>query len=201
MESASAIDIERRNFVQCSSAVCIGVASSGSMLGAVAKQRVALPDWAAKDPWLTLASVQEHLFPASEHGPGALEIQAIQYLYNELRILRIDDEQRRFIINGVGWLNDIAKEAKQLSFYQLQSEDKEVVLRKIEQSRAGRRWISRMLTFVLEALLADPVYGGNPAGIGWHWLRHKPGFPRPDMRHRWHQLAYTQRANLKAGGG
>jgi gluconate 2-dehydrogenase gamma chain len=23
------------------------------------------------------------------------------------------------------------------------------------------------------------VYGGNPDGIGWRWLGHVPGYPRP----------------------
>ena len=31
----------------------------------------------------------------------------------------------------------------------------------------------------MEALLTDPAYGGNPDGIGWRWLGHTPGYPRP----------------------
>jgi gluconate 2-dehydrogenase gamma chain len=33
----------------------------------------------------------------------------------------------------------------------------------------------------MEALLTDPAYGGNPGGIGWRWLQHVPGYPRPPM--------------------
>ena len=39
--------------------------------------------------------------------------------------------------------------------------------------------------YIFEALLSDPVYGGNPEGIGWRWLGHRPGFPRPNQRNRY----------------
>jgi gluconate 2-dehydrogenase gamma chain len=39
--------------------------------------------------------------------------------------------------------------------------------------------LSLLLYYIFEALLSDPVYGGNPGGIGWQWLEHQPGFPRP----------------------
>ena len=32
----------------------------------------------------------------------------------------------------------------------------------------------------------DPVYGGNPDGIGWKWLMHPPGFPRPPKGKTYH---------------
>jgi gluconate 2-dehydrogenase gamma chain len=53
------------------------------------------------------------------------------------------------------------------------------VLRAIASSTAGDRWLNVIMSYVLEALLSDPVYGGNPQGIGWQWLQHQPGFPRP----------------------
>jgi gluconate 2-dehydrogenase gamma chain len=46
-------------------------------------------------------------------------------------------------------------------------------------TRWGRAWLSLLLYYIFEALLSDPVYGGNPGEIGWRWLEHQPGFPRP----------------------
>ena len=63
-----------------------------------------------------------------------------------------------------------------------------VMLRQIEQSNAGQNWLSLLLTYLLEALLADPVYGGNPDGIGWQWLEHQSGFPRPPADKTWYRL-------------
>ena len=61
----------------------------------------------------------------------------------------------------------------------LNTDEKEKVLRQIEGSRAGSRWLSLMMTYLLEALLSDPVYGGNKDQKGWQWLEHIPGFPTP----------------------
>ncbi|MDH5472305.1 MAG: gluconate 2-dehydrogenase subunit 3 family protein [Gammaproteobacteria bacterium] len=133
----------------------------------------------SNDPWHTLASVQEHLFPATEHSPGANDIQALGFLKNMLNAPDADEEERNFIHNGVNWLNDMARKNHNAVFTQLNETNKEKVLRQIEQSQAGERWLSILLTYLIEALLSDPVYGGNPDGIGWKWLEHQPGFPLP----------------------
>jgi gluconate 2-dehydrogenase gamma chain len=52
-------------------------------------------------------------------------------------------------------------------------------LHQIVDSSAGENWLSLLLYYLFESLTLDPVYGGNPDGIGWHWLEHQPGFPRP----------------------
>ena len=44
-----------------------------------------------------------------------------------------------------------------------------------DETRWGRAWLSLLLYYIFEALLSDPVYGGNPDGIGWQWLEHQPG--------------------------
>jgi len=36
-----------------------------------------------------------------------------------------------------------------------------------------------MMSYLIEALLSDPVYGGNKDQKGWLWLEHIPGFPTP----------------------
>ena len=36
-----------------------------------------------------------------------------------------------------------------------------------------------VMYYLAEALMLDPVYGGNPDMIGWKWLEHQAGFPRP----------------------
>ena len=132
------------------------------------------------DPWLSLAAVQEHLFPADESSPGAKDISALRFLRNMLEVPDIESEEKDFIIQGVGWLNDLSIKNYKLSFNKLNSADKEKVLRKIESSRAGSRWLSLMMNYLIEALLSDPVYGGNKDGKGWLWLEHTAGFPTPN---------------------
>lgn len=150
---------------------------------------------ALAEPWLTLAAVQQHLFPAEHDSPGASDIRAIDYLQNMMQAPDIDDEEKNFIQQGVSWLNDIARKGKSAAFVALDEEHREQVLRSIEKSRAGERWLSLMLSYLLEALLSDPVYGGNPDGIGWQWLEHQPGFPAPTENKIYYKLA--QRHSFK----
>jgi len=145
--------------------------------------------WLSKEPWQTLAAVQQHLFPATAEAPGAADIRAIHYLHKTLENPAADGDDKIFLTRGVGWLNEQTQKSYRQPFVALDETQRETVLRDIEQSRAGRNWLSSLLTYLLEALLADPVYGGNPQGIGWKWLEHQPGFPRPPDDKRWYQLA------------
>jgi len=147
-----------------------------------------LPDWASEPSWLTITQAQEILFPAGKDIPGAKDIGASIYLYNAIENPNADGEDKDFIFRGVGWLNDLTKERHQKTFLQLTLPQQEKIIEVIVQSRAGRNWVSLLLTYILEALLAAPVYGGNRDGIGWQWLEYQPGFPLPSADKTWDQL-------------
>jgi gluconate 2-dehydrogenase gamma chain len=142
----------------------------------------------ADEPWWTLSAVHEHLFPTTPDGPGAKEINATAYLRRTLAEPDMDPDNRKFIPNGAAWLNDIAVEHYETAFRELNRDQREEVLRQIERSGAGERWISLLLLYIFEALLSDPVYGGNPGQVGWRWLGHQPGFPRPDENQTYRKL-------------
>ncbi|GMQ87136.1 MAG: hypothetical protein BMS9Abin08_0334 [Gammaproteobacteria bacterium] len=193
--------ITRREFL-CRLAM-LGTLAAGYPVSALEKLRSATgaavsPDWARKDPWLTLAAVQEQMFPAGNDTPGATDIQAIVYLRNTLDNPAADGEDREFIFKGVGWLNDLTQERNGKLFTQLDEVQRETMLRQIEQSNAGQNWLSLLLTYLLEALLADPVYGGNPDGIGWRWLDHQPGYPHPPADKTWYRLGKPVHYRRKA---
>ena len=61
----------------------------------------------------------------------------------------------------------------------LDEKQREASLRKLEINAAGKAWLRETLRYIMEALLIDPVYGSNPNAVGWKWLKHRPGFPRP----------------------
>lgn len=172
-----------------------------SALAALREQTGTAPtvdSWAAADPWKTISAVQQHLFPASDDAPGAAEIGALRYLHNAIENPDADAEDQVFIFNGVGWLNDLTQEKYRRPFAALDEQQREMVLRQIEQSQAGRNWLSLLLTYMLEALLADPVYGGNPQGIGWRWLEHQPGYPTPPPDKMWYRLGERVTFHRKA---
>ena len=144
--------------------------------------------WQREDPWLTLSVVHEHLFPADDDSPGAADIHATAYLKSVVELPGIDEEDKQFIKEGVGWLNGLSDDLYDKTFQQLTIEQKEDVLRKVEQSKAGGNWLSLILLYLIEALLADPVYGGNPEQVGWRWLAHQPGYPLPPEHKRYYKL-------------
>ena len=144
------------------------------------------------DPWLTLNAVLDHLLPASASGPGAREINALPYLYNVVIQQPTEQAEIDFIFKGVGWLNDFSQSQKNSNFVSQSSEDKETLLRAISGSRAGENWLSTLMSYIFEAMLSPPAYGGNPDGIGWKWLEHQPGFPLPKAGKRYYELPGQQ---------
>jgi len=129
--------------------------------------------------WVLLDTVQNHLFPGEPGVPGAREIKALVYLRFVVNDKQLDTEEREFILHGVSWLEDLTRKDLDESFLKLDAAKREQMLRKVASSSAGENWLSTIQLYICEALLTDPVYGGNPGGIGWKWLGHNPGFPRP----------------------
>ena len=138
--------------------------------------------------WKTLAAVQEVLFPAGENIPGASDIGATVYLYNAIENPNADGEDKDFIFRGIGWLDELTRDQHKKTFVQLSTIQQDGIIHQIVKSRAGRNWVSMLLSYTLEALLADPVYGGNKNGTGWKWLQHQPGYPTPSADKTWDQL-------------
>lgn len=145
-------------------------------------------EWQSDHVWQTLSQVQEVLFPADIDVPGAGDIGATVYLHDTIENPDADAEDKDFIFRGVGWLDDLTQEHHQQVFLKLTSTQQQEIIEVIVKSRAGRNWISTLLTYTLEALLADPVYGGNKNAAGWKWLQHQPGYPAPPADKTWHQL-------------
>ena len=154
----------------------------------ISKGKQVSADWFNDPAWQTLAAVQEVLFPAGEDIPGAGDIAATVYLHNAIDNPDADGEDKDFIFRGIGWLDGLTQEQHKKNFVQLSVAKQDEIIQLIVKSRAGRNWVSMLLTYTLEALLADPVYGGNKNEAGWKWLQHQPGYPSPAADKTWDQL-------------
>lgn len=148
------------------------------------------------DPWLTLDATLNQLLPSSATGPSASEIRATAYLHQVMTVQPTEQEEKDFILKGVGWLNGYANSEKSANFAQLSFTDKEQLLRGISRSTAGQNWLNTLLGYIFQAMLSPASYGGNPNGIGWAWLEHQAGFPLPEKGQRYFELPTRARIDL-----
>ncbi len=138
--------------------------------------------------WVTIATVQNHLFPSEPDAPGSVEINALTYLYNYLNNPITDPNDVTFILSGAHLLQIFSKQHSSninTDFSVLSIDERESILRSFEKEPEGRRWLINILNYLFEALLTDPVYDGNPDGIGWQWLEHRAGDPHPPVNKRY----------------
>jgi len=126
-----------------------------------------------------IESVQKILYPSDGNGPGAYDVLADKYMLWVLSDVRMDPEEKEYIINGIGWVDETADENFSKGYLQLTQNEKETLIADISKETWGSSWLGVILNFIFEALLSDPQYGGNPDKIGWDWLIHNPGYPRP----------------------
>lgn len=186
--------MDRRTFVLRSGSTLAAVSTPLlTPLSATAVVKASIPAAELKNPlqgftetdWTTIATVQNHLFPSETDSPGAIEINALSYLHQFLSNPDTDVHVVEFILSGTRALQKLSIDQQHKTFADLSIEQRETLLRDYEKHSAGKRWLITMLNYILEALLTDPVYGGNPDGIGWKWLQHRAGEPRPPAHKRY----------------
>lgn len=177
--------LNRRAFLRCSgaAALLVGIAASKPQL-LTAKELEATHALTKADidsqAKAVIVQVQAHLFPDDGDGPSAKDLQGFEYLRWALTDpSNQEDGDLEFISQGVGWLEELAKSTYGDGFLKLEFEIQAQLIEKIARSRAGENWLSLLLYYLIEALTLDPVYGGNPDGVGWKWLGHQGGFPAP----------------------
>lgn len=128
------------------------------------------------DPWEIISAVQEHLFPPSKKYPSARAFKATRYLKIVAYHDSFDKDDLDFIIRG-------AQALEKRGYNPIMTKgEKEQLLRAFAQSQFGENWLSLMINYTLEAMLSDPIYGGNKNEIGWRSYHHHAGNPRPKKR-------------------
>lgn len=176
--------LSRRHFLK---SAALASAATAVPMSALAAAKLAIADLSI-EPWRSLDAVLNHLLPSSDSGPGAKELKVVHYVFNVINSQPSDPAEQEFISNGVGWLNGYTQKNSATDFALLNNDQKEAALRAISQSTAGENWLSTLLSYIFEAMLAPPSYGGNPDGIGWQWLNHQAGFPLPPTGKRYYEL-------------
>jgi gluconate 2-dehydrogenase gamma chain len=182
--------MDRRLFL-----VSSGLTLSAALLGRLEAFAAAVPVptpllGAGIEPagWRILGLVHEHLFPSEPQAPGAREVNALSYLHFVMTWKGTDPVETEILRSGLEKLREIVAQPDGGTFEALDAQGREQALRTLEASEGGTQWITLVLDYIFEALLADPVYGGNPDGIGWRWLQFQPGRRRPGPDQRYFAL-------------
>lgn len=133
----------------------------------------------SKDKVDTLALLQEDLFPKVSNKLNIKTINARAYLSYIMRHPRVSYEDKLFIKKSVKWLDEEAQTLFNKNYTDLSLQNRQNVLSSIAKTKWGENFIETILIYIFEALFGDPVYGINKDEIGWKWVKHNPGLPRP----------------------
>lgn len=131
-----------------------------------------------EDIWLTIEKVQNILFPKGYKMPSAKQFGSVEYLKQNINNENFDKEDLELILNGA----KVFKETFPL-FNKLNKEEKLKIVKEAYDTRYGYLWLSTLVNYGIEAMLSDPIYGGNRFQSGWMSLNHKPGIPRPKKKY------------------
>ena len=131
------------------------------------------------DLYKTIQKVQNHLFPTNSTLPSAKLFGATDFLEATIYHSSYDRDIRAFILNGAKELRDREKNL----FLDYGEAKTEKALRNFEEASMGSGWLNRIIILCLEALLSDPIYGGNFKELGWRVLETTGGTPRPTTRY------------------
>ena len=128
----------------------------------------------------TAAAVFERLFPADEHGPGAIEIGVLAYVDRALAGAYRDKAEAYRL--GLAALDRAARQRCGACFADCEAEQQDALITALEHNALPDFEIPRQHDFLemlrdhlQEGLFADPAHGGNRDKLGWRFLGH-PGF-------------------------
>lgn len=126
------------------------------------------------DYFRVINSVQNILFPKNGNAPSANEFGATAYLINVSSHSSFLKDDLLFLYRGSRELIE-----KNPNFLKMSLIDKSKAIDNFSKTDIGENWLSMLLYYTIEAMLSDPIYGGNINEIGWKWLNHHTGKPQP----------------------
>ena len=85
-----------------------------------------------------------------------------------------DQNDLELLIEGASVFNQ-----KFSHFFQENAESQYRIVELASEDAYLEQWLSRLIYYTLEAMLGDPIYGGNTEEIGWKSVLHVKGEPRP----------------------
>ena len=128
--------------------------------------------------WTTILEVQNILFPKTSKMPSAKEFGSVSYLKQNIDHQTFDKDDFELILNGAKVFAETFPE-----FIKASKSDKLEIVKQASESDYGNSWLNILVYYGIEAMLSDPIYGGNKFQSGWMALKHKAGIPRPKKKY------------------
>jgi len=129
-------------------------------------------------PFKVIEAVQQTLFPKNLKAPSASQFGATNYLLLVSHHSSFVKSDLKFLKYGATLLINYEN-----NFLTMNPKERDEALRDfIDSSSKAENWLSLLLFYTLEALLSDPIYGGNRSELGWRWLNHNTGQPQPKLK-------------------
>ena len=130
------------------------------------------------DIWTTILEVQNILLPKTSKMPSAKEFGSVSYLKQNIDHQTFDKDDLELILNGAKVFKETFPE-----FFNVSKEERFDIVEEANQSDYGNSWLNILVYYGIEAMLSDPIYGGNKFQSGWMALKHKAGIPRPKKKY------------------
>lgn len=124
-----------------------------------------------------LEAFMDRLVPKDEHGPGAVECGAANYVDQQLAGALVAEKSN--FTAGLAAIDAFAKRAHNAGFAELPADKQDAVITAMEAGSAvgfanSRAVFTRIRRLTLEGMFSDPHYGGNANFAGWDTIRY-PG--------------------------
>lgn len=128
--------------------------------------------------WLVLDEVLLILFPKTETMPSSKEFAAIKYFQEALFSKYFPKDDQEYILQGAvdfyGSFSD---------FLDVNKKTKEEYVKAASLNNYGSSWLEQLVYYGIEAMLSDPIYGGNKNEIAWKSLNHQSGKPQSKYKY------------------
>lgn len=161
-------------------------------LAGIGSQVMLLSNCTALEPWPILSTdqftpqqayiilnIQEVLFPDDGNGPSNKDIQSFEHLLWKLTPTYSEKGTIAYFNKGFQAVEKKINSYLQDDIRALTAENWQMLVLRLTEDKSTEKWLSGMLTTILEALTLDPIYNINTNNVGWDWLEHQTGFPQP----------------------
>ncbi|MFK8046201.1 MAG: gluconate 2-dehydrogenase subunit 3 family protein [Crocinitomicaceae bacterium] len=119
------------------------------------------------------------LFPDNGNGPSAGQINVIPHIIWTIQDKTFGYDAYDMFLISLEKLSEHCNDMYKKDFKELDTVNKNRVIESISVLKWGERLLSNTTNYIFEALVLDPSYNVNRNEVGWDWLGHIPGYPRP----------------------